>query len=57
MIQKTTPDNDYNEVINAAAKCVEAVRTGNIDMLADIFHKDCVTYGTVDGKLVGGRWR
>ena len=54
MNQKTTPDNDYNEVINATAKCVEAVRTGNIDMLADIFHEDCVTYGTVDGKLMGG---
>jgi len=53
MNQKTTPDNN-NEVINAATRCVEAVRTGNIDMLADIFHKDCVTYGTVDGKLMGG---
>jgi len=54
MNQQITHDNDYNEVINAAAKCVEAVRTGNIDMLADIFHENCVTYGTVDGKLMGG---
>lgn len=23
-------------------------------MLVDIFHKDCVTYGTVNGELIGG---
>jgi len=54
MSQKITPDNDYDEVINAASKCIEAVRTGNINILGDIFHEDCVTYGTVDGKLMGG---
>ena len=37
-----------------AAQYVEALRSGSIDALADIFHKDAVTYGTVDAKLVGG---
>jgi len=45
---------EYNNIVNLATKYVEALRIGNVDMLADIYHKDCVTYGTVDGKLMGG---
>jgi len=54
MNPNNTSDKDINDVKNAAANYVEALRTGNIDRLADIYNKDCVTYGTVDGKLVGG---
>ncbi|WP_029904332.1 nuclear transport factor 2 family protein [Prevotella sp. 10(H)] len=54
MNRRTVSAEEYNEVINAAARYVEAVRTGNIDMLGEVFHEDCVTYGTVDGKLMGG---
>lgn len=45
---------EYKAVANVAADYIEAVRIGSIDILSDIFHKDAVAYGTVDGKLVGG---
>lgn len=54
MNKKAVSANEYNDVASLAAQYVEALRTGNIDMLADIFHKDSVTYGTVNGELVGG---
>lgn len=54
MNQRTVSANEYNEVANIAAKYIEALRIGNVDMLADIFHKDCVTYGTVNGQFMGG---
>lgn len=54
MNQRTVSANEYNEVVNIATKYVEALRIGSVDMLADIFHKDCVTYGTVNGQLMGG---
>lgn len=54
MNQKMASANDYKEVANVATKYVEAVRTGNIEMLAETFHKDSVTYGTVNGALMGG---
>lgn len=54
MNQKIVSANEYKEVTKVAAKYVEALRIGNIDMLTDIFHKDSVTYGTVDGELAGG---
>lgn len=46
--------NDYEDVAKVAASYVEALRIGSIAMLAEIFHKDAVTYGTVNGDLVGG---
>jgi hypothetical protein len=46
--------NEYKDVINTVAKYVEAIRIGSVDMLADAFHKDAVTYGFVDGSLMGG---
>lgn len=52
--QKKVSANDYKEVTNVAAQYVEALRIGSIDMLADIFHKHAVTYGTVNGELVVG---
>jgi len=52
--QKMVSANEYKDVTRVAAKYVEALRIGNIDMLGDIFHKDSVTYGTVNGELVGG---
>ena len=54
MNQRTVSAEECNNVSNLAAKYAEALRTGNIDVLADIFHKDSVTYGTVEGKLMGG---
>lgn len=54
MNQKTVSADEYKEVAGVAANYVEALRIGSIDMLADIFHKDSVTYGTVNGELVGG---
>ncbi len=54
MKQKMVSANDYKEVTDVAAKYVEALRIGSTEMLAAIFHKDSVTYGTVNGQLVGG---
>ncbi len=54
MSERTASVNDYKEVAEIAAKYVEAIRIGNIDMLDDMFHKNAVAYGTVDGQLVGG---
>lgn len=54
MNQKTVSANDCNEVASVAGKYVEALRTGSVEKLADIFHKNAVTYGTVNGELVGG---
>ena len=54
MSERMASANDYKEVAQVAAKYIEAIRTGNIDMLDDMFHKNAVAYGTVDGALVGG---
>lgn len=54
MNQKMVSADDYKDVTKVAARYVEALRIGSIDMLAGIFHKDAVTYGTVHGELVGG---
>lgn len=54
MNHKMVSANEYNDVTNVIAKYVEAVKTGNIDMLADIFHKNAIACGTVNGELVGG---
>lgn len=54
MNQRTVPVNEYKNVIHVVVKYIEAIRTGNVNMLADSFYKDSVTYGTVDGTLVGG---
>ncbi len=54
MNQRTVSAEEYNNVANVAAKYVEALRIGSVDMLAEIFHKDSVTYGTVNGELLGG---
>lgn len=54
MNQRTVSAEEYNEVVQLAAKYVEALRSGNVEMLADIFHRNCVTYGTVNGELMGG---
>ena len=54
MNQRTVSAEEYNNVVNLTAKYIEALKTGNVDMLAEVYHKDCVTYGTVEGKLMGG---
>jgi hypothetical protein len=54
MNQRTVSASEYQDVANLAAKYVEALRIGNVAMLDEIFHKDCVTYGTVNGQLMGG---
>lgn len=54
MNQKTVSANEYNDVTNVISKYVEAVKTGNIELLADIFHENAIACGTVGGELVGG---
>lgn len=54
MNQRMGSAQDYEEVAQVAFKYIEAIRTGNVDILADVFHKDAVAYGTVNGELVGG---
>lgn len=54
MNQRTVSIEEYNNVVNLAAKYVEALRVGSVEMLDEVYHKDCVTYGTVDGVLMGG---
>ena len=54
MNQKMVSANEYNEVVSVVTKYVVALRVGSIDMLADVFHRDSVAYGTVNGELVGG---
>jgi hypothetical protein len=46
--------NEYRDVVKTVTKYVEALRVGSVDMLADTFQKDAVTYGIVNGELVGG---
>ncbi len=43
----------YKEVTHTVAKYVEAIRIGNVDLLADAFHMNSVTHGFVDGSLNG----
>jgi len=54
MNQRTVSTDEYKAVANVAAKYIEAIRTGSIDMLMETFHKNSVTYGFVDGELRGG---
>lgn len=54
MNQKMVSANEYNNVRNLVANYVEAIKNGDIDMLAGIFHKNSITCGTVNGELVGG---
>ena len=54
MKQKLVSANEYKDVARVAASYIEALRTGSVDMLSGIFHEDSVTYGTVEGELVGG---
>lgn len=52
--QKMVSAHEYKAVAQVASNYVEALRIGSIEMLTDIFHKDSVTYGTVNSDLVGG---
>lgn len=54
MNKRNTSPDQYNDIVELATKYVEALRVGSVEMLADVFHKNCVTYGTVNGELVGG---
>lgn len=54
MNKRTVPVDEYNAVVKLATKYVDALRIGSVEMLEGIFHKDCVTYGTVNGQLMGG---
>lgn len=44
----------YKDVTDTVAKYIEAIRVGSVEMLAESFHDDSVTYGFVDGSLMGG---
>lgn len=54
MNQKMVSADEYNEVRNLITNYVEAVKNGDIDMLAEVFHKNSMACGTVNGELVGG---
>ncbi len=53
MNKRQTPADDYRAVARVAATYIEALRTGNIEKVQQLFHTNSVTYGTVDGGLVG----
>lgn len=52
--KKLVPANEFKAVTSIVARYIEALRVGNVGMLSESFHKNSVTYGTVDGKLMGG---
>lgn len=54
MNQKMASANEYNDVTNLIAKYVEAIKNGNIELLADFFHQNSLSCGTVNGEFVGG---
>ena len=54
MNQRMVTAEDYKEVAKVAANYIEAIRTGDIELLDNMFHKNAVAYGTVEGNLVGG---
>ncbi|AOX18463.1 nuclear transport factor 2 family protein [Kozakia baliensis] len=54
MNTKNIPLREYQNIQDTLGRYVEALRTGNIEMLSGVFHKDVVTHGIVDGELVGG---
>ncbi|MBJ7263656.1 MAG: nuclear transport factor 2 family protein [Burkholderiaceae bacterium] len=54
MNQKKASVSEYRNVKDTIAKYIDSLRTGSVDRLTDTFHKNAVTYGTVDGGLVGG---
>ena len=54
MRQRLVSVDEYRAVVKVVEKYIEAIRIGSIDMLAESFHKDSVTYGFVDNKFVGG---
>ncbi|MCD8140547.1 MAG: nuclear transport factor 2 family protein [Planctomycetaceae bacterium] len=54
MSKRMVPASEYTAVAAVAARYVDALRVGDIDALVEVFHANAVTYGTVDGALVGG---
>lgn len=51
---KAVATKDYDDVIAAASRYVEGLRTGNRDGVASAFHNDAIMYGFTNGKLMGG---
>lgn len=45
---------EYSDVTNHIAKYVEAIKNGDIELLADFFHQNSFSCGTVNGEFVGG---
>lgn len=54
MSKRLVSVGDHKNIVIVVTNYIEAIKVGNIDMLANAFHKDSVTYGIVDGELVGG---
>lgn len=54
MNKKDRSVSEYRNIRGTLERYVEALRTGNVDMLSGVFHKEIVTHGIVDGVLVGG---
>ena len=51
---KTVPTKDFEDIVVTVAKYVEGLRVGSVSGLAQVFHKDAVMYGFINGKLDGG---
>ncbi|MCD8351581.1 MAG: nuclear transport factor 2 family protein [Planctomycetaceae bacterium] len=54
MSQRMVSTAEYKAVAGVVAEYIEALRIGSVEMLDGLFHANAVTYGTVDGGLVGG---
>ena len=45
---------DYKAVEAVVSAYIEAVRAGDVARLHEVFHEDSVTFGVVEGQLLGG---
>ena len=54
MNKRNVSASEYNSVTEIANKYIEALRTGNVELLSEVFYKNSVTYGSVNGELMGG---
>ena len=51
---KTVATAEYDAVIAVAQHYVDSLRIGNVEGLAQAFHKDAIMYGFTNGELLGG---
>ncbi|MFD2937460.1 nuclear transport factor 2 family protein [Spirosoma flavum] len=51
---KTTPTQEYNEVIATVQAYVDGLHVGSSQGVSQAFHPDAVMYGFTNGQLLGG---